>query len=199
MDVPNNKTSLPDQPTFVPSDSVRIGGPFRLPLQILFWTLCVLLGLGLWGVYFAGFVPSRLGREIGLVSAFAGAALGAPAGYFTPGAAFPRNPWLRDEPSCRAIVFCLILGMVSYFAVGVGFPATYTAIFGRTADETVTVTGWRSGSSRVCEGPDLAEAPMIASVCLDESWKQKLPNGASLILTGKTSPMGMDATHVRLP
>lgn len=145
-----------------------------------------------------GFVPSGLGRELGLTSALIGAVIGPVAGYFMPDSSFAGHPWLQ-EPLVRAIVYCPFMAGVFYVAIGIGIPWTYTEIFGRSADELVTVTGWRNGSPRVCEGPYLAEAPFIPSICLDESWKSKLPDGTKLGVSGKTSPMGLDASQVHLP
>jgi hypothetical protein len=45
----------------------------------------------------------------------------------------------------------------------------------------------------------LAEAPFIPSICLAPSWKDKLPPGTKLIVSGNASPMGIDASGMRLP
>lgn len=161
--------------------------------------MCLLFAaifLGLWGMLAGGFVPSKLGEAFFGVSAATGVAVGVALALRMPEERITRK-WMKD-PALRSIG--MALGAAMFFSTasqGIGW--TSAALFGTRVDQVVTVSGWRYGGKVSCEGPELVEAPVIASLCLGDGWREKLPPGTRLIVSGRETPLGMDVDSERLP
>jgi hypothetical protein len=157
-----------------------------------------ILGLvGVFGVDGGGYIPSTLVRQVCFYLAIVGAITGVSVGIRNRGRALARSPFLSPFPPLRYVLYSgTLAGILAASFAGLAWPLT--VVFGQTQELTVTVTGWHDGV-KVCSGPDIAEAaPLTAPLCLDRSWRVRLPPGTKLFVTGPASMFGMAVQHINV-
>jgi hypothetical protein len=161
-----------------------------------------------WAVVVDRFVPTALGDTIALmcavlVASFA-ALFAAKSRSFAPDSSYyqallKRWPEAADVRT-RVGAFAAIGFLGTFGGTQQGFLDWWTLASGSEGARTVTVSSFRSGGrSSACVGYYVREEPFLLrpAVCTHGRSHPRVPDGESLRLFGKTSPVGIDVHDFR--
>jgi hypothetical protein len=159
----------------------------------------VIMFAAIYGLRFSHFVPSPLGVVIAVIAATVCGINGCVMGLKPP-KAYPGRvdrKWLRSKWT-RVPALAVITFGFGYWGFSAGLPAWYTAAFGTDGEQLGTVTDWRRRSLWACAGPDIAEAPMLSTVCLSYQDSPMAPVGTTLVLHGPITVLGVNVRSVSI-
>jgi hypothetical protein len=187
---------------------VGFDGAARAPgarTGLLGWSLAIgilaLVGAGFYSQFEIPFLPSRLGDRAGLVVGALGAlatAIAAFNGILSPAnprvaATFDRTPWLKNT-ALRVPVLALTAFVVAYTMATDDF-GIWTAAVGREGRQAMVIDRWRSAGRQTCAGFVVRGLSWLAptrGLCADDRFKTFAVPGHPIVLTGRTSPLGID-------
>jgi hypothetical protein len=159
-------------------------------IEIFWWTaFAAALLAAIYAVTISRFVPSDLGIAVakwaaafyalgGIRLAFAGCG---------PGWSWP----VLRRVLLRAPLFAVLGYVLAYEGFMAGIPAAYTAIMGSYDEQVIFVSGWRQPTPFSCGGPNIQDAPLVYTICLDDKLAKDAPAGDMLIIHGPMSPFGI--------
>jgi hypothetical protein len=166
-------------------------------LQVLLGVVLITIAVAaIYAMRFSRFVPSPLGLDVALWGSGGVGLMGVGLGLVPSSRPMPN--WMR-RPWIRAPLTGALLGFIGYEALVAGLPAWFTTYAGAPSERVVTVADWRTASTRTCYGPDLVEAPMVATVCLGIGDRAKVPVGSKLLLRGSGTALGLNVDTVSVP
>jgi len=183
---------------------------------VLAWGMAPLAAMGLIGLGVSDLVPSRATiRAAEILSVVCGVVYGAFALGIGGLGWNPREPEairaarqspLLGRPFFRGPFMGLACAGLAWLAFCWGLPWALNATIGVEGTETLVIDGWSRGSFRflscarrptVREVPDLALSPRALCVSLGTD-RADFPVGASLVVRGRRSVLGINARSLRV-